>query len=143
MVMNHDVFISYSSKDRLLALDICNEFEEKGIRCWIAERDIPPGGDYSTFIPPAIKAATVVVLLCTTNSYESINVKSEIRIAFDNKLTIIPFKVTSNPIPESWEYYLAFAQWLDVSKLSWNVQLTELINSDRRHSQAVLPDQDR
>ena len=41
-----DIFISYSSKDEQKANDICNRFENEGISCWIAPRDIEVGKEY-------------------------------------------------------------------------------------------------
>ena len=38
--MEHRVFISHSSADRHFASAICHYWEEAGIRCWIAPRDI-------------------------------------------------------------------------------------------------------
>ena len=43
--MAHDVFISYSAKDKTTADGVCATLEAKGIRCWIAPRDILPGMD--------------------------------------------------------------------------------------------------
>ncbi len=43
--MPHDIFISYSSKDRVIADAIVSNFENNGIRCWYPPRDIDPGVD--------------------------------------------------------------------------------------------------
>jgi len=40
--MAHDVFISYSSKDKTVANAVCATVENRKVRCWIAPRDIPP-----------------------------------------------------------------------------------------------------
>jgi hypothetical protein len=45
--MAHDVFISYSSKDKPTADAACAILESKGIRCWIAPRDILPSADWA------------------------------------------------------------------------------------------------
>ncbi len=36
--MAHDVFISYSSKDKPIADAVCANIEAAGIRCWVAPR---------------------------------------------------------------------------------------------------------
>ena len=48
--MAHDVFISYSTKDKPTADAACAALEAKGIRCWIAPRDILPGSDWGEAI---------------------------------------------------------------------------------------------
>ena len=42
----HDVFISHSSKDKIVADSIVAALEAAHIRCWIAPRDIKPGTDW-------------------------------------------------------------------------------------------------
>jgi TIR domain len=39
----HDVFLSYSSKDKTWADSACAVLEQHRIRCWIAPRDMTPG----------------------------------------------------------------------------------------------------
>lgn len=41
--MAHDVFISHSAKDKEAAHGLCAGLEARGLRCWIAPRDIVPG----------------------------------------------------------------------------------------------------
>lgn len=42
----HDVFISYSMKDKVVGDAVCATLEAKRIRCWIAPRDILPGQEW-------------------------------------------------------------------------------------------------
>ena len=58
----HDVFISYSSKDKPAADAACAVLESKGIRCWIAPRDIIPGADWGESIIEARKYLEIVGL---------------------------------------------------------------------------------
>jgi len=61
--MTHDVFISYSSKDKPIADAICANVEATGIRCWIAPRDIAPGEDWPTAITKTISHSRILVLV--------------------------------------------------------------------------------
>jgi hypothetical protein len=38
-----DVFISHSSRDRSDAQALCRALAGRGVRCWMAPRDIPAG----------------------------------------------------------------------------------------------------
>ena len=89
--MKHDVFISYSTKNKEAAHAICHVLEQYEIRCWIAPRNIPPGLDYGDVIEDAIKACRLVVVLFSENAACSQYVKSEINVAFEEQKTIIPF----------------------------------------------------
>ena len=48
--MAHDVFISHSARDKPYADAMCAKLESRGIRCWIAPRDIRPGMEWGAAI---------------------------------------------------------------------------------------------
>src|SRR5687767_3358540 len=62
---DHDVFVSYSSKDRLVADAVCATLEANRLRCWMAPRDIRPGMDWGSAIIDAIGDSAVMALLYT------------------------------------------------------------------------------
>ena len=104
--MNHDVFISYSSKNSTAAQAICHELEDSGIKCWIAPRDIPVGSKYASVINQAIIHCKVVVLVFSDYSARSPWVESEINIAFSNRKVIIPYKIDKTNFEDFDEFYL-------------------------------------
>lgn len=55
--MAYDVFISYASKDKIIADAVYARLEASAIRCWIAPRDITPGTSYGEAIIEAIHGA--------------------------------------------------------------------------------------
>jgi TIR domain len=61
--MSHDVFISHSSADKRAADAACALLEARGIKCWIAPRDIRPGSDWGESIITAIEQARIMLLL--------------------------------------------------------------------------------
>ena len=54
---SHDVFISYSSADKAAADGVCHGLEARGVRCWMAPRDVIPGSDWQTALLDAISHA--------------------------------------------------------------------------------------
>jgi hypothetical protein len=46
----HDVFVSYSSRDKAIADSVVHWLESAGVRCWIAPRDPVPGRNYGAQI---------------------------------------------------------------------------------------------
>ncbi|HEY4124610.1 MAG TPA: toll/interleukin-1 receptor domain-containing protein, partial [Rhizomicrobium sp.] len=76
--MAHDVFISYSSKDKTAADAACAVLESKGIRCWIAPRDITPGNDWGETIVGAIHSARAFLLIFSGNANTSPQIKREV-----------------------------------------------------------------
>jgi TIR domain-containing protein len=80
----HDVFISYSSKDKTIGDAVCATLEASGIRCWIAPRDIAPGADWGESIIAAIQGSRVFVLVFSGHANESQQIKREVERAVHN-----------------------------------------------------------
>ncbi len=111
--MGHDVFISYSSKDKEVADQVCFILERDGIRCWIAPRDIRPGERYAISIIEAIKACNVFVIVFSNNAVISEHVSVELERAMSKGIPIIPFRIENLEPTGEMEYYLSVRQWLD------------------------------
>ena len=109
----HEVFISFSSKDRNVALNICKFLEDNGISCWIAPRNVDAGTNYATQIVSAIKKCRVFVLAASVNTNESGHVSNEVSLAFDNKKPIIPFKIEDFTFTDEYLYFLGRKHWIE------------------------------
>jgi hypothetical protein len=126
--MGHDVFISYSSKDKPIADAICANLEAAGIRCWIAPRDIAPGEDWPAAISRAISQTHIMVLVFSAFSNSSEDVSRELILAANSKLVIIPFKIENIEPEPGKQYYLARTHWLDAINPPTTEQIQELVN---------------
>jgi len=111
--MNHDVFISYSTKNKVIADALCHYLEEQQIRCWIAPRDIPPGMTYANQIDSAIINCKVFVILYSKDSATSKWCPSEVDIAVNENKVIIPFRIDSHPLQKEMRLYLGSLHWID------------------------------
>ena len=125
--MAHDVFISYSHKDKPIADGICANLENAGVRCWIAPRDIAPGQDWPTAISNAIAASRIMVLVFSANSNSSNDVGRELILAANNNLIIIPFKLDNITPEPGKQYYLARTHWLDAMNPPTQEQVNKLV----------------
>ena len=110
--MDKKVFISHSSKDKVIANQICNTIENKGIGCWIAPRDIPYGNEWAGEITKALRQASICIFLFSKNSNQSKQVAKEIQIAIDNEVVIIPIRIDNVEMNDVLTYYLATMHWL-------------------------------
>ncbi len=111
--MAHDLFISYSSKDKSVADATCAVLEAKGVRCWLAPRDIMPGAEWSASIIEAIAGARVMILIYTSSSNASPQVRREVERAVARGLHVIPFRVEDVPMSPALEYFISTPHWLD------------------------------
>lgn len=132
LTMKHDVFISYSHKDRNIADAICNRLEGEGIRCWYAPRNIQPGHEWAEDIIEALGESRIMVLVFTDSSNASVQVKREVSTAVSSGVTIIPFKCTNSEPSGSMQYYLSTLHWLDAMTDSLETSIARLKEECRR-----------
>ncbi len=111
--MAYDVFVSYSSKDKPTADAVCAVLESRGIRCWVAPRDILPGRDWGGSIIEAIKGARVMVLVFSANANTSTQIKREVERAVNKGIPVIPLRIEDVTPTETLEYFLSTPHWLD------------------------------
>jgi TPR repeat protein len=109
----YDVFISHSSKDKLTADAICHSAESRGIKCWIAPRDVTGGKDYGEEITSGIRNSSIILLIFSKDSNASHAVRGEVELAFRFEKTIVPYRIENAEISDGLNYYLAGKHWLD------------------------------
>lgn len=110
----HDVFISYASKDKKIALTICSNLESKGIRSWIAVRDIAPGASYQQSITIAIKSSKAMVLIFSEHANNSDEILKELSLASQYRVPVIPLRLQDIMPNEKYAFELATRQWVDI-----------------------------
>ena len=105
--MAYDVFISYSSKDKVVADAVCARLEARGVRCWIAPRDVLAGVPYGEAIIDAIHGVKVMVLVFSSNANSSGHIPKEVERAVSNGVAIIPFRIEDVAPGKSLDYFRA------------------------------------
>src|SRR5277367_5178567 len=111
--MPRDIFISYSQPDRECAFELVALLEGHGIDCWIAPRDITPSADWAAAIMDAISAARVMILVFSSSSNVSPQVRREVERAVHKELIILPFRIEDVLPSKSLEFFLSTQHWLD------------------------------
>ncbi len=111
--MAHDVFISHSSKDKTIADAVCARLEARGIRCWIAPRDVQPGLPYGEAIIDAIHTCKIMVLLLSSSANNSIHIAKEVERAVSHGATVIPLRIEAVMPTKSLDYFIGSVHWLD------------------------------
>jgi hypothetical protein len=111
--MAFDAFVSYSSKDKTIADAACAMLESAGVRCWIAPRDIRPGGEYGAAIIDAIDQCRVMVLIFSSSANDSRQIHREIERAVSKGVPIVPVRIEDVTPTRSMEYFLGAIHWLD------------------------------
>jgi hypothetical protein len=111
--MAHDVFVSHSVKDKLVADAVVTRLEAESVRCWVAPRDVVPGADWGESIVDALESSRIMILIFSKNANASPQIKREVERAVDKGVYIIPFRVDDIKPTRSLEYFISTAQWMD------------------------------
>ena len=108
-----DIFISYASPNFDTALEIRDYFEENGLECWMAPRNITPGRNWTEDIMLGIIASKILVLVFSEHSKKSKYVRSELQNAMKYNKTILTYN-TDITIPKGeMEQLIGSRQWLE------------------------------
>jgi hypothetical protein len=130
--MSAAVFISHASRDKQVAITLCDALEQRGIGCWISSRDIVSGANFQESIVQAVRAARVMVLVFTSNANNSSEIKKELALASQHGLTVIPVRVEDVLPNDAFSYEFATRQWIDafgdweraIGRLTEHIRLT-------------------
>lgn len=127
--MTHDVFISYSSKDKTIADAVCAMLEGHKIRCWIAPRDVPPGQPFASALIHAISASRILVLILSSDANNSVHVLREVGEAVDHGIPVVPLRIEDIQPSEEMRYYIKSIHWLDALTPPMERHLEKLVHS--------------
>jgi hypothetical protein len=107
------LFVSHVTEDRVAALQVVDELERRGIRCWITPRDIEAGKAYDDEIAAAIDGSRALLLIfsehCNSNEY----IRREITVAGNARKLIIPFRIENAEPKKGLAVRLADLHWID------------------------------
>jgi len=111
--MPRDVFVSYSVPDRDCAFELVGRLEARGLSVWIAPRDISPAAEWAEEIIDAISCARLMLLVFSSHSNASPQVRREVERAIHKQLPVLPFRLEDLAPSKSLEYFLSSQHWLD------------------------------
>src|ERR1051326_9615138 len=125
--MSIELFISYSSRDAMVATAICKALEGAGLTCWIAPRNITPGQTWSEAIIDGLNGAEVMVLLYTAASNASPQVLREVERAVNKRLGLIAFRIEDVAPSKAMEYLVSVSHWQNAHLGSTESHLQKLV----------------
>ena len=104
-IEHRDVFISHSSADLVVAVEVVSQLEARDVSCWIAPRDVQPGTTYAATVYHALEAAPVFVVLMSAAANASDHVARELEIANQMKKRIVPVRLEEFHATGAFCYY--------------------------------------
>jgi len=107
------LFVSHVTEDRAAALQVVDELERRGVRCWIAPRNVQPGKPFDDDIADAIESCRAMLLIFSSQCNESEYIRREITVAGNANKLIIPFRIENVEPKRGLSVRLANLHWID------------------------------
>ncbi len=126
--MGH-IFVSYSRRDQEIVERFVGMMESAGMSVWIDRQKIKPGKLWRTQIVQAIDTCDGFVLLLSTNSATSDNVRRELDLAHDSGRSIFVMMLEPVKLPAEIRYQLIGLQHINLQTLGLHKGATQLIET--------------
>lgn len=113
-----DVFICHrtAEPDQDIADAICTRLEERGLRCWIAPRNILAGSqNYERDILKGVESCRLFLLVSGFKSIYSADCEMELKAAVLADKALYSYKIDDTPYDGAFSRALDKVQWLDAS----------------------------
>lgn len=107
------LFVSHVAENRSSAMEIVDELERRGTRCWIAPRDIRPGKPFDDAISDAIEASRAMLLIFSDLCNDSDYIRREVTVAGESHKTVIPFRIEDVQPRKGLRVRLSDLSWID------------------------------
>jgi hypothetical protein len=127
------IFVSYSRRDAELVDYIVKKMEAAGMAVWIDRDEIKVGRTWRVQIVEAIDTCDAFVLMLSSNSAASDNVRKEIDLAQDSGRAIYIMKLDPVQLPAEMRYQLVGLQHIDVQALEIDVAVNQLLDTLKAH----------
>ena len=124
-------FISYAHVDRSVVYPYLHELRKNGLRFWY-DRGLAGGENYAARLVSRIRESRVLLFFATSASVESDSVATEIAIARESNIKIVPVKLNDVPWSDELAWHLSRMQVIRAYDLNENSLMKQI--------RASLPD---
>ena len=94
-------------------MQVVAELERRGVRCWIAPRDVGPGKPFDDEIAAAIETSRAMLLIFSEHCNDSEYIRREVTVAGESQKVIIPFRVENAQPKRGLRVRLSDLHWID------------------------------
>ena len=108
------IFISYSRQNSAIVYPLADKLAQSGFNVWIDRQDIRPGRPWRGEIVRGIEKADAFILLLSSHSAASDNVRKELDLASDAGILVLPVILQPVQIPAGLKYQLVDLQYIDL-----------------------------
>ena len=129
------IFISHSSEDAATSQEIVRLLEARGLKAWIAPRDIAAGHSYGEQILQGLERCGSMLLVLSVASNQSQFVAREVERAVSQGKMVIPFRIQNVLPSKALEFFVSSSHWVD----AFSVPLDVAVNAVAQTVQSTAP----
>jgi predicted ATPase len=107
------LFVSHVAENRASALEVVEELERRGTRCWIAPRDVRAGMSFDDEIAGAIEASQALLLVFSDLCNDSEYIRREVTVAGESRKPVIVFRIEDVQPRKGLRVRLSDLHWID------------------------------
>ena len=133
------LFVSHVSEDLAAAMQIVEELERRGVRCWIAPRDVRPGEPFDDEIANAIEDSRAMLLIFSERCNASEYIRREVTVAGESHKVVIPFRIENAEPKRGLRVRLSDLHWLD-GFASREQAIDELVRTFPAANEKAIPE---
>lgn len=140
-VSSFSAFVSYASPDRDKAFEIANSLEARGLKCWIAPRNVRPGREYGDEIIRGIENSRCLILVLSEAANESVYVRREAERAVSKRKPIFPIRIEDVLPSPGLELFVSATHWIDAwssDRVATFDQIAGLLTGQQNETQAAI-----
>ena len=109
----HDVFLSYSSKDKPDVRKLAKKLKADGLLVWFDEWEIQPGDSIPLKIEDGLEKSRILVIIMSCHAFESDWVTLErhtalFRYPANRERRFIPLRLDNAPVKETFKRFILF-----------------------------------
>jgi len=134
------IFVSYSRRNVEVVDQIVGKIEAAGMNVWLDREDIKAGKTWRVQIVEAIDTCDAFVLMLSSNSALSENVRKEIDLAQDSGRAVYIMRLDPVQLPAEMRYQLVGLQHIDVQGLGIDTAVNQLLGTLKEYFATRRPD---
>jgi hypothetical protein len=112
------IFLSYSRIDLQFAQHLKSLLEAQKLAVWMDKSDIPPGNSWRREIKDNIEKCSIFIVIVSSNSHQSFNVRKEISHALKRERRIVPILIEES---SQWDKYVSDKVWKHLEKIQFEL----------------------
>jgi tetratricopeptide (TPR) repeat protein len=136
--MPHQVMISYSHQDQMVAVSVCEALEAEDVPCWLSPRDLRPELGEEESLQEAIKSSRVAVVVLSQSAVHSPIILHQVTAAVRFGIPLVLFRLGPVVLSRPLQVILSNPRWVEASSRHTDVQLRRLVEAVR----SLLPSEE-